>query len=154
MRSWSAHPVYFLGSSVSQTLFAAGRIRAQVAVQDARLEIAAAVYRQSILQALEDVENAYAGLAAANLARTRLAEAADAARAADAQALKGFERGRVDYTTLLDVQRDRLAAEDGEVQARTAAAFAYTALFRAFGGGWDVNEAARNDPPRIVSIRQ
>jgi len=135
-------PVYFLGASVSQTIFAAGRIRAQVVAQDARLEAAAAAYRQAFLKALEDVEDAYTAVAAANLARARFGEAAQAARVAEAQARRGFELGRVDYSTLLDVQRERLAAEDGEVQARTAVAVAYTALFRAFGGGWDVADAA------------
>jgi outer membrane protein TolC len=53
------------------------------------------------------------------------------------QARIGFALGRVDYGTLLDVQRERLVAEEGEVQARSAAAVAYTSLFRAFGGGWD-----------------
>jgi outer membrane protein TolC len=130
-------PVYFIGASVSLPIFNAGRIRAQIAAADARLDAVAAIYQKTLLQALEDVENAYAGVSAASLARARFAEAAEAAKAAEAQARIGFALGRVDYGTLLDVQRERLVAEEGEVQARTAAAVAYTSLFRAFGGGWD-----------------
>jgi NodT family efflux transporter outer membrane factor (OMF) lipoprotein len=129
-------PVYFIGASVSLPIFNAGRIRAQIAAADARLDAAASIYRKSLLQALEDVENAYAGVSAASVARARFAEAAEAAQAAEAQARIGFALGRVDYGTLLDVQRERLVAEEGEVQARTAVAVAYTSLFRAFGGGW------------------
>jgi NodT family efflux transporter outer membrane factor (OMF) lipoprotein len=129
-------PVYFIGASLALPIFNAGRIRAQIAAADARLDAAASIYRKSLLQALADVENAYAGVSAASVARARFAEAAEAARAAEAQARIGFALGRVDYGTLLDVQRERLVAEEGEVQARTAVAVAYTSLFRAFGGGW------------------
>lgn len=134
-------PVYFIGASVSQTLFAAGRLRAQVTVQDSKLAAAVAAYQKALLQALADVEDAYAAVTAASIARARFGEAALAAISAEAQARTGFELGRVDYSTLLDVQRERLGAEDGEVQARTATAVAYTALFRAFGGGWDIDKA-------------
>jgi len=130
-------PVYFIGASVALPIFNAGRIRAQIAAADARLDTAAATYQKALLQALEDVENAYAGVSAASVARARFAEAAEAAKAAEAQARVGFALGRVDYGTLLDVQRERLVAEEGEVQARTAVAVAYTSLFRAFGGGWE-----------------
>jgi len=132
-----ADPVYFIGASAAQSIFSAGRIRAHIAVEDARFDSAAAAYEEAVLKALEDVENAYAAVTAARVARERFGEAAQAARAAEAQARIGFELGRVDYATLLDTQRQRLAAEDGEVQAKVAVAVAYTSLFRAFGGGWE-----------------
>jgi NodT family efflux transporter outer membrane factor (OMF) lipoprotein len=137
------HPVYLIGSSVALPIFNAGRIRARIAGEDAKLDAAAASYEQTLLKALVDVENAYAGIAAAKAAHARLTEAASEATTAEEQTRRSFELGRVDYTTLLDVERERLAAEDGEVEARTASAVAYASLFRAFGGGWDVHEAAR-----------
>ena len=137
------NPVYLIGASVTLPIFNAGRIRARIAGEDAKLDAAAAAYEQALLKALADVEDAYAGVAAAKTARARLTEAAAAAAAAEAQARRGFELGRVDYGTLLDVERERLAAEDGEVQARTAVAVAYASLFRAFGGGWDVAAPAQ-----------
>ena len=48
-----------VGLSVNLPIFTAGRIRANIAANDARLEAAAADYDKSILLALEDVENAY-----------------------------------------------------------------------------------------------
>jgi NodT family efflux transporter outer membrane factor (OMF) lipoprotein len=136
------NPVYFIGASVTLPLFNAGRIRARIAGEDAKLDEAAAAYEQALLKALEDVENAYAAVAAANNAHARLSEAVVAASTAAAQAQNGFKLGRIDYAALLDVQGERLAAEDGEVQARTAAAVAYASLFRAFGGGWEVKALA------------
>lgn len=137
------NPVYLIGASVTLPLFNAGRIRARIAGEDAKLAAAAGLYEQALLKALEDVENAYAGIAAAGAAQARFAEAASAATTAETQARRGFELGRVDYSTLLDVERERLSTEDGEVQARTAAAVASASLFRAFGGGWDINTPAR-----------
>ena len=40
-------------------IFTAGRIAANIAANDARLETAAAAYDKALLQALEDVEDAY-----------------------------------------------------------------------------------------------
>src|SRR5207244_11868392 len=51
-RAWS------LGPSIRWPIFAAGRLRAQVAVEDARKEQALNAYEKSVLVALEDVENA------------------------------------------------------------------------------------------------
>jgi NodT family efflux transporter outer membrane factor (OMF) lipoprotein len=129
-------PVYFLGASVAQSIFSAGRLRAQVAFEDARFDAAAAGYDKAVLQALADVEDAYAAVQAGQTARAHFAVAAQAAAAAETQARTAYRLGRVDYTTLLDTQRERLLAEDGLIQARTATAVAYTSLFRAFGGGW------------------
>jgi NodT family efflux transporter outer membrane factor (OMF) lipoprotein len=131
------NPVYLIGGSVTLPIFNAGRIRARIASEDAKLDAAAATYEQTLLTALADVENAYAGIAAARNANALLAKAASAAATAEAEARRSFELGRIDYSTLLDVERERLATEDGEVQARTASAVAYASLFRAFGGGWD-----------------
>jgi len=137
-------PVYLIGASIAMPLFNAGRIRARIAGEDAKLDAAALAYQQTLLKALADVENAYAGIAAARTTEARFAEAATAARIAEAEARRGFALGRVDYSTLLDVERERLSAEDGEVQARTAAAVAGASLFRAFGGGWDARATVRS----------
>jgi outer membrane protein TolC len=134
-------PVYFIGASVTLPIFNAGRIRARIAGEDAKLDAAAANYEQTLLKSLADVENAYVAIAAATRADRNLADAASSASTAETEARRSFELGRVDYTTLLDVQRERLAAEDSEVQARTATAVAYASLFRAFGGGWNADEA-------------
>jgi NodT family efflux transporter outer membrane factor (OMF) lipoprotein len=55
------HPVYFIDGSVTLPIFNAGRLRARIAGEDARLDAAAASYAQTLLKALADVENAYAG---------------------------------------------------------------------------------------------
>jgi NodT family efflux transporter outer membrane factor (OMF) lipoprotein len=147
------NPVYFIGGAVTLPIFNAGRIRARIAGEDAKLDAAAASYEQTLLKALADVENAYVGIATAKNADAQLTDAASAAKAAEAEARRTFELGRVDYTTLLDVERERLAAEDGEVQARTASAVAYASLFRAFGGGWDVHEAERTEGKTESPVR-
>src|SRR5262249_14600189 len=51
-RAWS------LGPSIRWPIFAGGRIRAQIAVQNAQQEQALASFEKSVLVALEDVENA------------------------------------------------------------------------------------------------
>ena len=69
-------------AGLDQTLFDGGRLRSQVRSQEAATDGALAAYRQSVLTALEDVENALVALRAA---RARQAEFAIALRGGEQQ---------------------------------------------------------------------
>src|SRR6202042_2040180 len=56
-RLWS------IGLSASQTLFDAGKTRANVRIASADYAAAVATYRQTVLTAMEEVENGITGLA-------------------------------------------------------------------------------------------
>src|SRR3546814_15648250 len=68
-----------LFASIAAPLFDGGRIRQQINIRTAQQEAALAGYRQSVLIALEDVENALAAVQSARLRRPQLAVAYDAA---------------------------------------------------------------------------
>ena len=92
-------------SGLSQTLFDGGRLRSQLRSQQAATEGALAGYRQSILTALEDVENA---LVALNAARARQAEFAIALEAANNTAILArtqYRSGLTDFRQLLESER-------------------------------------------------
>src|SRR5260370_2669576 len=64
---------YFsVGPSISLPLFTGGRIRSNVAVQDARLKQAAITYQSTVLAALEETENALVNYATEQNRRHRL----------------------------------------------------------------------------------
>ena len=71
---------------------------------------------------------------------------ADAALASAQQALvlaqQQYDAGVTDFSTLLDVQRSALDAENTAVQARAGVVQGFVALQRALGAGWSGDEQA------------
>lgn len=128
-----------LFAGLSQILFDGGARAAAVRGSRAAAEGALALYRQSVLGALEDVEN---GLVALNSARNRQSLIREALASAETTALLArsqYRAGLTDFQTLLDAERQLLNARDGLATARADEADALIQLYVALGGGWDVN---------------
>lgn len=131
-----AEGVYALGSGISAPIFNAGRIRAQIAAADARLDQAAANYEKTFLTALEDVENAYVQHRSMTGRLDRLLQAETAAEQSRREADALFRQGATDLLGVLDAQRSKLQISDQRISAETEIAVAMVSLYRAFGGGW------------------
>lgn len=117
-------------------LLSGGRIRANIRVQDARLEQASGQYEKAILVALEDVADA---LLAYNRERERqdlLRAAADANRRALEISLERYIAGLESFLSVLDAQRSVHAADDALVQSERNVALSVIAICKALGGGW------------------
>jgi NodT family efflux transporter outer membrane factor (OMF) lipoprotein len=127
--------VFVLGVGLVQPIFNAGRIRALEQEADARLQQAAAGYDEALLEAVEEVENAFVAYATARTRREELDEARSAALRARNTARALYERGLSDYGVYLDAQRVQLAAEQAFTDITARRAIAVVALYRAFGGG-------------------
>lgn len=117
-----------------------GRVRQNVKAAEARADGAEALYRETVLRALEETENALAGYRASNRAATELGEAAEAAREASRLSRLRFDAGADDALTLLQTEQTRIDLEDAAVQAQTARTTALAALYKAVAG--DFAEAA------------
>jgi outer membrane protein, multidrug efflux system len=128
-----------LAGSLATTLFDGGRIRSRIAVQDAVQAQALIAYEQAILTALEEVENALAGYAAGRERVAARSRAAESARHAAALARTLYEAGAVDFQKVLDTDRTRLTAEDGQASAQADVLAAVIRLYKALGGGWSVD---------------
>jgi NodT family efflux transporter outer membrane factor (OMF) lipoprotein len=128
-------------SSLSQTLFDGGRLRSQLRSQQAATEGALAGYRQSVLTALEDVENALLALRSARERQAQFTIALDAANNSAILARIQYRSGLTDFRQLLETERSLLSARDGLVGSRGDEALALVQLYRALGGGWDPEAA-------------
>ncbi|MFN3076145.1 MAG: efflux transporter outer membrane subunit [Alphaproteobacteria bacterium] len=131
---------YLIAGNAAATLFDNGKISSQIdysrAVYAERMES----YRQSILNALRDVEDALV-----SVRQTALQEAAQTeawASAANAYRLSkvAFHIGTADYLTLLETERTQYQTEDAKVQARFDRLSAMVTLFRGLGGGFDAGK--------------
>ena len=127
--------VFALGVGLVQPIFNAGRIRAFAEGADARLQQAAAGYDEALLEAVEEVENAFVAYSTAGARQEQLNEARRAALRARNSARALYERGLTDYSVYLDAQRVHLAAEQSYIDITARRAIALVALYRAFGGG-------------------
>jgi len=140
-----AESVYALGSGLTAPIFNAGRIKAHITAADARLDHVAANYEKTFLLALEDTENAYVAHTAALERRDQLVRAETAAERSHAHAQAFYQRGAVDFLSVLDAQRTKLSSSDERTKAEIAVRIALVSLYRAFGGGWSGAPAGR--PP-------
>ncbi|HEY9553229.1 efflux transporter outer membrane subunit [Allosphingosinicella sp.] len=122
---------------LSQSLFEGGRLRSQVRSQEAAAEAALATYRQSVLVALEDVENGLVALDAAQERQAQFAIALEAANNTAILARSQYRAGLTDFQTLLEAERSLLSARDGIDSSRAEQALALIQLYGALGGGWD-----------------
>jgi multidrug efflux system outer membrane protein len=133
----SAAPRIVVGYGVALTLpiLDGGRIRSNIAVQDARAQEAMADYEKAMLAALVDVETGLARWSAAGNAWEEWTRAAAAADVAARHAARLYEAGGTDVSAVLDARRAHLQARDGLVQAEGARWEAAVGLRRAFAGG-------------------
>lgn len=128
-----------LFAGISQTIFDAGRLRAQLRSSRAAADGAFAAYRSAILTALEDTENASVALRAATQREALFAIAYDAAFNSALLARSQYRSGLTDFTTLNTQEAALVSARNGLVQARADKAAALIALYAALGGGWDAS---------------
>lgn len=130
-----------LFAGVTQAIFNAGRLSAQVRSSRAAADGAFAGYKSTVLTAMEDVENAIVALQAAQERERQFAIALDAANNSALLARSQYRSGLTDFTTLNTQEAALISARNGLVQARSDRVTALIALYTALGGGWDSSVA-------------
>ncbi len=117
-------------------LFDFGRIDAEVAQAKGANAEALAQYRQSMLRATEDVEDAITALAELEVQHRDLTQEVAAHEQARGAAQDAYKGGAVSLIEVLDEDRQLLAARDELARVHADDARAAVATFRALGGGW------------------
>jgi len=125
-----------LGPGVKWNLFAGGRIRQEIEVQNAVQEQALIQYERTILTALEDVENAITAYAQEQLRHHSLKAASQSASRAAKLAASRYEAGDTDYLNVLDAQRTLLGTEEQQAISEGQIASNLIRLYKSLGGGW------------------
>jgi NodT family efflux transporter outer membrane factor (OMF) lipoprotein len=133
-RSWS------FGPTVTWPLFDAGRIRANIAIQNATQEESLLAYRSTILLALQEVENALIAYSKEQERRKALANTVAANRRAVELATQLYTQGQTDFLNVLSAQRSLLSSEESLAASDRTVATNLITLYKALGGGWEVEE--------------
>ncbi|MCY2926944.1 MAG: efflux transporter outer membrane subunit [Planctomycetota bacterium] len=136
------------GPSATWRVFDAGAIQADIDAKKALQEQSVVAYQQTVLTALQDVENALVAASKEQERRTMIETAVAANAKAVAISTRLYQLGgQTDFIRVLDAQRGLLSAEDALVQNGGAIATDLVALYKALGGGW-----ADEPAPPVVAL--
>jgi multidrug efflux system outer membrane protein len=136
----SGSKFWSFGPTVQWRIFDAGRIRANIKVQNERQEQALAAYEQTALVAFEDVENGLVAYANEQIRRRSLEDAVDSSQKSLELADKLYANGLTDFLHVLDAERSLYQAQDALVQSDRTVSANLIALYKALGGGWETVE--------------
>ncbi len=125
-----------LGVNLVQPILNFGRIESQIDAADAEQHQAFLAYQQTVLEALENMENALSGYIHETTRNASLAAGVEQNRRATSLANLQYRNG---YTGLLDVlvaQRDLLDAEASQAASDAGLRNDLVTIYAAAGGGW------------------
>lgn len=134
-------------ANLVQPVFEGGRLDGQLAVDRARATELAALYRQAVVAALQDVEDALTAGANLDEFEKHASEAVDAARRASVMATAQYRLGAADFLTVLTAERTLYQSEDSLLQVRVQRLQAAVQLFRALGGGFTASSIVSMNGP-------
>jgi NodT family efflux transporter outer membrane factor (OMF) lipoprotein len=126
-----------LGPTVQWRVFDAGRIRANIRVQNARQEQSLAAYEETVLMSFEDVENSLVAYAKEQIRRRSLEDAVKSSQESLHLANQLYANGLASFINVLDAERSLYQAEDELVQSDKAVTQNLIGLYKALGGGWE-----------------
>ena len=122
--------------NITSPIFDAGRLRNQVRVQEAVRDQALVAYEQTVLNALQEVENALVSLLRNGERSEALAIATASAENAAELARQRYSAGLIDFQPVLDTQRSVRTLEDALATSRAESVLALIRLYKSLGGGW------------------
>ena len=138
---------YSLLMRMAQPIFRGGQLRAQIDAAKARYAELAATYTQTILSAMQEVEDALAGelylQQQLEHARKRLTEA----KAAEQLSRERYDRGVDSILTVLESERRSRIAEESLAVLKGRIWTTRVNLHLALGGDWDESETQSGNGP-------
>jgi len=136
-----------LGPTLELPIFDEGHF-ATVRLQNVRAKEAAIDYARTVLQALQEVENALAAYGTDQDRRVSLAAAAQASDTALTLARQRYEAGVTSFIDVLNAERTVQQNQLSLAEATTAVSTDLVALYKSLGGGWESSPGANaSDKP-------
>lgn len=134
--NWDSR-LFSVGPTVYLPIFQGGRLKQRLALNEARQRAAAIAYRQTVLQAWHEVDNALDAWAARQNSHTELLVSYEQNQQALHAAERGYQEGATDYLNVLAAQRGVLASQTSLNASATSAALTLVNLYKSLGGGWN-----------------
>ena len=131
----------FIGS-LTQPIFAGGRLSSGVKLAEAQQKEALIVYQQTIQQAFREVSDALVAYRKNRQFREQQELLANSTRDALSLAEQRYRGGAASYLEVLDSNTRTFTAELGLAQAQLNELLALVQLYNALGGGWQAASGA------------
>ncbi|HWK85330.1 MAG TPA: efflux transporter outer membrane subunit, partial [Caldimonas sp.] len=128
--------LWSIGAQLTQPLFSAGRLGANVDFARAGYDATVGNYRRVVLTAMQEVEDGITGLAALERANAQARTAVETARRVLDLANARYEGGATTYLDVITAQQSLLAAERLSAQLGGQRLLTAVFLIKALGGGW------------------
>ena len=142
----SSSQAYSFGPGLRWHLLSGDRVRSNIQREEALTEQARLRYEQTVLSAVEEVENAMASFIQESKRRTSLQSSADESERSVKLVRELYANGLTDFQNVLDMQRtlwtqqDRLAASRGQIVLNLIR------IYKAVGGGWPLDRPEQERP--------
>lgn len=134
--------LWTIGTMASQVVFDGGRRSAAVTFASEGYRATEANYRQTVLNAFEQVQDGIVGLSVLDGAAKQSHAAVVDAQRLLSLANDRYSGGLVAYLDVITAQQQLLTSERQDVQIRGQQHTVSVALVKALGGGWNVDDAA------------
>jgi NodT family efflux transporter outer membrane factor (OMF) lipoprotein len=131
---------YGFGPRLSLPIFQAGRLQANVDAQEAHVQEALHRYQQTVLMGLREVEDTMTSALSEWSRKQALASAEATSRRAAEDAVTLYTEGEANLQTVLDTQRTWYDSQERLALSELAWATGHVALFKALGGGWNLED--------------
>jgi multidrug efflux system outer membrane protein len=138
--------IWSFGPTVSIPIFQGGQNVSNLQIARAQYDQSVASYRNSVLNAVKDVEDALADLKFLAKESEALRQSVVSARQATGLEEDLFKVGQVNYTDVIVADETELSTERTNSQVRGQQLYATVRLIKALGGGWDAASLAPEQP--------
>ena len=145
-----------LGGDILQPIFNGGKNRANLAAARAVYDESVATYRESVLEAFQQVEDGLSGLTMLDRAAKIQATAVDDSRRALEIANSRYVGGVTTYLDVITAQSTLLTNERLATQLLGQQMVTSVFLVKALGGGWDASQIQGEQvrPQAIQAVQQ
>jgi outer membrane protein TolC len=149
---WSAGPTAYW------PLLDFGALDAMIDIEHLRTHELLVSYKQTILDAVVEVENAINSYDAQQQRLRALDSALTASQRAVELAQQRYDRGLTDYLNVLDAERQLYVLQDQYAVAQEDVVVQFIALYKGLGGGWETYQAIppirRPQPAIVATVRE
>ena len=149
---WSAGPTAYW------PLLDFGTLDAMIEIQDLRTHELLVSYKRTILDAVEEEENAISSYDSQQQRLRDLAGALTASKRAVDLAQQRYDRGLTDFLNVLDAERQLYDLQDQYALAREDVVVQFIALCKGLGGGWEeyltVPPIRKPQPAIVATVRE
>ena len=145
---------YSIGPSFVWPFLNYGRIKNNVRVQDARLQQALIQYRETVIQAAREVEDAMVFYVGSQQQDEILTASVISAKRSSVLSMLRYKEGFADYQRVLDAQQRLFGQQQRLVSNKGSAVRSIAQVYRSLGGGWQNHSGGFVDEATRIEMEQ